>query len=571
IIFLAGALIFSIITVTYIKTGKFLLIYYLLVGLPAKAYIIFAGFSFMSLIIFLLADRAKDFSNRELIGLALPLFFLATLFVGPDVPPESFLNRSLAGVFILFYSLILGLLGIRLSWPKLRITRALGYIFWLMFIAFVAIFGYLAVVKALSIYKAFDSSLYFQAMFNTLQGQWLKITCYNDSNNFLGIHFSPILALLAPLYLIWPSPFAFYLLQVLVVAGAVFPLKALAKKKLENRLLENLLGIAYLAYVPLSSVVLSEFREISFAIPAVIWAFYFLEINKKGWFVLSSLLAMACKEEMLVIYFLVGFFLYFFKKEKKLGVFLMGISTLTIFIYLINIVPHFKLNQSYHYLGKYYGNPFNLQGITERIFSFRSLQYFLLIFGPLLFTSFLSGGFIVTFLLTFLMTILSSYGNMASIYHWYSASLIPFVFIGSVYGLARRLTGSDTEAQDVTQQTFLSAVKNLSGFRGAAAFSTWLTTIAANAALKVVRKRRALPMTSLDEATEADDAGRIPHPEYIADWREAPDRLVQRAETHKLLDAAIAELDIARRAVFLLRDVEDISVKDTAKALGISE
>ena len=140
-----------------------------------------------------------------------------------------------------------------------------------------------------------------------------------------------------------------------------------------------------------------------------------------------------------------------------------------------------------------------------------------------------------------------------------------------IYGLARRLTGSEQDAQDVTQQTFLSAVKSLSGFRETAAFSTWLTTIAANAAMKVVRKRRGLPSTSLDEATEPDGDGRVPHPEYIADWRESPDRLAQRAETHQLLDVAIAELDPGHRAVFLLRDVEDLSVRDTAKALGISE
>lgn len=140
-----------------------------------------------------------------------------------------------------------------------------------------------------------------------------------------------------------------------------------------------------------------------------------------------------------------------------------------------------------------------------------------------------------------------------------------------IYGLARRLTGSEQDAQDVTQQTFLSAVKNLSGFRETAAFSTWLTTIAANAALKVVRKRRGLSTTSLDEATEPDQDGQIPHPEYIADWRETPDRLVQHAETHKLLDDAMAELEPGHRAVFLLRDVEGLSVRDTAKVTGISE
>jgi RNA polymerase sigma-70 factor (ECF subfamily) len=140
-----------------------------------------------------------------------------------------------------------------------------------------------------------------------------------------------------------------------------------------------------------------------------------------------------------------------------------------------------------------------------------------------------------------------------------------------IYGLARRLTGSDPDAEDVTQQTFLSAMQHLADFRETAAFATWLTAIAANAALKVVRKRRGLPTTSLDAATEADGDGVVPHPEYIADWRDLPDRLVQRAETRQVLDAAIAELDPGHRAVFLLRDVEDLSVRDTAKALNLTE
>jgi RNA polymerase sigma-70 factor (ECF subfamily) len=140
-----------------------------------------------------------------------------------------------------------------------------------------------------------------------------------------------------------------------------------------------------------------------------------------------------------------------------------------------------------------------------------------------------------------------------------------------IYGLARRLTGSEQDARDATQQAFLSAVQNLPRFRETAAFSTWLTTIAAHASLKIVRKRRGLPSESLDAATEPDADGHIPHPDYIADWRESPDRLAERTETQRLLDAAIAELDPGHRAVFLLRDVEDLSVKDAARALKLSE
>ncbi len=114
-------------------------------------------------------------------------------------------------------------------------------------------------------------------------------------------------------------------------------------------------------------------------------------------------------------------------------------------------------------------------------------------------------------------------------------------------------------------------MRKLDGFRGDASFATWLATIAVNAALKVVRKRRGLPSTSLDAAVEPDSDGRIPHPDYIADWRDTPDRLAQQADTRRLLDAAIARLDPGHRAVFLLRDVEDLSVRDTAKALKLSE
>ena len=140
-----------------------------------------------------------------------------------------------------------------------------------------------------------------------------------------------------------------------------------------------------------------------------------------------------------------------------------------------------------------------------------------------------------------------------------------------IYGLARRMTGSVEDAQDVTQQTFISALRNLSRFRETAAFSTWLTTIATHTALKVVRKRRGLPTQSLDEATSPAEDGHIPHPEFIADWRETPDKLLQRAETRQLLDVAIASLDPGHRAVFLLRDVEELSVRETAAALKISE
>jgi RNA polymerase sigma-70 factor (ECF subfamily) len=141
-----------------------------------------------------------------------------------------------------------------------------------------------------------------------------------------------------------------------------------------------------------------------------------------------------------------------------------------------------------------------------------------------------------------------------------------------VYSLALRMLRQEQDAEDVTQQTFLSALEHLSGFRGEASFSTWLLRIATHAALKVIRKRKGLDTVSIEEATEGtNDSDAIPHPEYIADWRQSPEELVHKNEIKRLLDEALGHLDEKHRMVFLLRDVEGLSVKETAEALSLSE
>jgi RNA polymerase sigma-70 factor (ECF subfamily) len=143
---------------------------------------------------------------------------------------------------------------------------------------------------------------------------------------------------------------------------------------------------------------------------------------------------------------------------------------------------------------------------------------------------------------------------------------------GRVYSLAFRMLRQEQDAEDVTQQTFLSAIQHLAAFRQDATFATWLFRIATHAALKVIRKRQGLDTVSLEEATEEiDGRDSIPHPEYIADWRQSPEESVHQNETRRLLDDALSRLDEKHRLVFLLRDVEGLSVKETAEALGLSE
>lgn len=141
-----------------------------------------------------------------------------------------------------------------------------------------------------------------------------------------------------------------------------------------------------------------------------------------------------------------------------------------------------------------------------------------------------------------------------------------------VYRLARRIVEQVQDAEDVTQQTFLSLIEHIDQFRGESAVATWVLRIATNHALKVLRKRRGLPTVPLQAVADPDDSyATLPHPGYIAQWRENPEDLAQRAEVRQLVEQALTDLDDKYRVVFVLRDIEGLSIKETAAALGLSE
>lgn len=141
---------------------------------------------------------------------------------------------------------------------------------------------------------------------------------------------------------------------------------------------------------------------------------------------------------------------------------------------------------------------------------------------------------------------------------------------GRLYGIARAIVRRPEDAEDAVQTAFLEALEHLKDFRGEAPFASWITRITTNAALKILRKRRGLPVVGSAGGGAEDEEGEVPHPEYIADWREDPVRLAEDREVRKVLDRAIDELPEGQRLVFVLRDMAGRGVEETAEALGIS-
>jgi RNA polymerase sigma-70 factor, ECF subfamily len=137
----------------------------------------------------------------------------------------------------------------------------------------------------------------------------------------------------------------------------------------------------------------------------------------------------------------------------------------------------------------------------------------------------------------------------------------------SVYRMALSYMKNEADAEDVAQEAFIKAFRNLSIFRGDAKFSTWLTSITLNEARNRLRRQSVLRMQSLDEPP--DENGAI-SPALLRDWREIPSEAVEREEVRTLIKRAVESLPEIYRQVFLLRDVEELDVNETAQTLSIS-
>ena len=139
---------------------------------------------------------------------------------------------------------------------------------------------------------------------------------------------------------------------------------------------------------------------------------------------------------------------------------------------------------------------------------------------------------------------------------------------GTVYNLALRLMNDPQEAEDVLQETFISAFRALDRFQGRSQLSTWLYRITYNAALMRLRKRR-VPVESLDAPRETEDGELMPR--QLVDWTTLPDDLLLSKEFRGMLDAALGSLPESLRSVFVLRDIEGLSTAETAVVLGLTE
>lgn len=137
-----------------------------------------------------------------------------------------------------------------------------------------------------------------------------------------------------------------------------------------------------------------------------------------------------------------------------------------------------------------------------------------------------------------------------------------------LFRVARAILKDDAEAEDAVQEGYLLAYRAMGGFRGEAKLSTWLVRIVANEAIARLRKRsRRAEVIPIDGRSPEE----APEDDMDESHAERPERAALRAETRRLLEAKIDALPETFRAVFVLRAIEELSVEETAAALGLRE
>ena len=138
-----------------------------------------------------------------------------------------------------------------------------------------------------------------------------------------------------------------------------------------------------------------------------------------------------------------------------------------------------------------------------------------------------------------------------------------------IYLMLLALLRNEAEAEDAAQDTAIKVFLNLHNFRGESQFRTWVLSIARNEGLGRLRKQSSRREDSLDADTD-DQTGDYT-PAILTSWREVPSEALERKELGAIIRTAIDELPPIYRNVVVLRDIEEMDVRETATALGIAE
>ncbi|MDQ6917754.1 MAG: DUF2079 domain-containing protein [Candidatus Dormibacteraeota bacterium] len=332
------------------------------------------------------------------------------------------------------------------------LTRRQGWVVLALAILYFLVYATLAVLRHESYHSwGFDLGLNDQVIWNTTQGRPFESTMslvLAYPHSYLGDHFAPIYLLVVPFYMAFPHPETLVVFQSMAFALGVWPVYLLARLKLPDGY-PLVWAVAYFLFPSVAFITLWDFHDIALSVAPLGFALYFLERERKGWFVLSLLVSFAIKEEMPLIGAGIGAYALLGKRNWKLGLGVLAGSLLAFATLLQVVLPYFLHGRSYSYIRERYAEVGGSPGailltlltkplqVAHVLLVPKKLFFSIGIFGPVLGISWLAGWASLLLLPTLGYILLSNDVKQYSLVTQYPAPLIPLVFGTAILGFAR--------------------------------------------------------------------------------------------------------------------------------------
>ena len=295
----------------------------------------------------------------------------------------------------------------------------------------------------------FDVGNLTQAVWSTAHGRFLEVTdLQGDQISRLGAHFDPLVALLAPLWWLWPSPDLLLVVQAVAVALGAVPVYLLARKHLGSDWAGLGFALVYLLYPPTQWLVVDDFHPVALATPLLLGAIWFLDENRLLPFALCAGAACLTKEQVGLVVAMLGIWHAVAHGRRRAGAVIAVAGAVIAIVATAVVVPRYAPGAGSPFAGRYEavgGSPAGilrtavlhplrlLQAATEQ----RDLSYLLDLLWPLASLPLLAPLVAASALPELALNLLSGTRTQSSIHFHYTAGAIPGLIAGAVYGAAR--------------------------------------------------------------------------------------------------------------------------------------
>ena len=321
---------------------------------------------------------------------------------------------------------------------------------WVAVSAFAAGMSALAVLQQRAFSTGrFDVGNLTQAVWSTAHGRFLEVTDLQGRQiSRLGAHFDPLVAALAPLWWLWPSPGLLLVVQAVAVALGAVPVFLLARKHLGTDWAGLGFALVYLLYPPTQWLVVDDFHPVALATPLLLGAIWFLDEDRLLPFALCAGAACLTKEQVGLVVAMLGLWHGVAHGRRRAGVVIAVAGALVAVVATAVIVPHYAPGGGSPFEGRYSAVGGSPAGVLETAFVHplrvlraateqRDLSYLLDLLAPLGGLPLLSPLLAATALPELALNLLADTRTQTSIHFHYTAGAIPGLVAGAVLGAAR--------------------------------------------------------------------------------------------------------------------------------------